>query len=476
MSKGTNKKKVAVGIGVLVAVSAGAGIFYVNQGEEETQTPTLEEQIKQSNVDKLFAYKENGEVLMFDSLSGKELGSFDLKTLSTGKEVEVDVAPVQRPEKPSVKKVEVKEAFEGFLRVPHIVVGGENSWKIQEALTPKRDTATMLKMVAKANGKTKLHPIFPGQTLYYLKEKDGSSPDEIVKEVETGKKFEKDVVRKRVKKVDESAVYLYSKSDDMKTLYAYNDIEKTFYSVNDEDGVLKGKVVFEMPDIEGINEFKVVDGKLYILHSDKTKMTEVSLDNPVQKKEQTLQGEVDLFTVRDGIIYYTFSDQLGKLDMGDGKHEELLLGDKSTDYVFTADHLFVLNTFGSKLDNSVLMKVNPFEMKVEDFVELKSNHNTILSEQSVSENVLIGQVVKIKERDKKVREEHAVLPIKMDNLKKELFIKDVPFNQDAFEVDGFIFEVTDGVATIYSATNGQKAIEINVKEATDLMAVQQKGE
>ena len=472
MSKGMNKKKkVAIGVGFLVGVSAGAGTFYVTQNEDKTETPTLEDQIEKSMVDKMFAYTENGEVRLYDSKNGKELDSFDLKTLSTGKEVVVESKPVQTPHKPAEKKAEVKEEFEGFLRVPHIVVKGENSWKIQEALTPKRDTATMLKMVAKANGKTKLHPIFPGQTLYYLKEKDGSSPDEVVKEVETGKKFEKEVVQKTVKKVDENAVYLYDKSDELTVLYAYNDIEKTFYSVTEEEGKVKGEILFALPDVEGVNEFKVVDGKAYILHAGKTKMTEISLDNPAKKKEQTLQGEVDLFTVRDGIIYYTFADQLGKLNMSDGEHEQLLLGDKSTDYVFTTDHLFILNTFGSKLDNSVLMKINPLEMNVEDLVELKSNENAILSEQEDTENVLVGQVVKIKELDKEVRKEQVVLPVNTKNLQKELFIKDVPFNQEAFEVDGFIFEVAKGVTTIYSATNGQKAVEIDVKEATSVMPV-----
>lgn len=490
MSKGKNKKKVAIGIGFLVGLSAGVGVFYVTQDTEKTETPTLEEQIEQSMVNKVFAYKENGEVFLYDSTNGKELGLFDLKTLNTGKEVLVESKPKSTPtpkpkpkpspDKATVKKVEVKEEFEGFLRVPHIVVNGENSWEIQEALTPKRDTATMLKMVAKANGKTKLHPIFPGQTLYYLKEKDGSSPDEVVKKVETGEKFEKEVeeevVEKTMKRVDEYTVYIYAKSDDLTTLYAYNDIEQTFYSVTQENGVIKGEVLFELPGIEGVDEFKIVDGKAYVLYSGKTKMIEVRVDNPSIIKEQTLQGEVDLFTVRDGIVYYTFADQLGKLNMSDGEHEQLLLGDKSTDYVFTTEHLFVLNTFGSKLDNSVLMKINPFEMNVEDLVELKSNKTAILSEQAESENVLVGQIVKIKELDKAVREEHAVLPVNSKNLKKELFVKNVPFNEDAFEVNGFIYELTDGVTTIYSAKNGQKAIEIDMREATSVMAVKELGE
>lgn len=465
------KRNTLIGVGAVLVLTAGVGGYYVTQSSHKSEGPTLEEQMEQKLADKLFAFTENGVVTLYDSKEGSELDKFDLKTLSTGKEVTMEVKPELTPEKPIETKPVVKEEYEGFLRVPHIVVKGENSWKIQEALTPKRDTDTMLKMVAKANGKTKLHPIFPGQTLYYLKEKDGSSPEAVIEQVETGDKFEKPSIQTVTKKVDENAVYLYHKSEDLKTLYAYNDIEKAFYSVTETKDKITAEVLLELPEIQGVNEFKIVKNKLYVLYENKTKMKEIDLSNPSETKEQPLQGTVDLFTIRDGIVYYTYKDQLSKLNMADGEHSEILLGDKSTDYVFTAEHLFVLNSFGSKLDNSVLVKVNPLDLKVEDLVELKSNENAILSEQSTTQNILMGQVVKITDLDKKVRKEQVVLPIKSSNFKKELYVKDIPFSKEAFEIDGFVYELKEDVATVYSSTNGQVTTEVKVNNATDIMAV-----
>jgi hypothetical protein len=456
-----------IGVGVAVALTVGAGTYFVLQSPEKDTTPTLEEQVNESMVTKLFAFTNNGEVKLYESKTSTQLDSFDLKSLATGKEVVVETKPVAPTTKEPVKVV--TEEFEGFIRVPHKVVKGENSWKIQESLTPKRDTATMIQLVAKANGKTKLHPIFPGQTLYYLKEKDGSSPEEVVKEVQTGEAIQKQEVQKVVKKVDENAVYLYSKSEDFKTLYAYNDIEQTFYSVSEKDKKIEAKVLFTAENLPNVKDFKVVENKLYVSFENGEKVKEINLSDTSKTKEYKLKGTADIFAVRDGFFYYTFADQLAKINLADGEEKTILLGDKSTDYVFTEDNLFILNEFGSKLDNSVLIKVNPKDFKVDDLVELKSNQNAILSEELDTNNIMIGQISKTTDLDKKVVEEPVVLPINKSNLGKELFVKDIPFDKTALEVDNFIYEVKEGTTSIYSGTNGKVVKEIKVGEATKIM-------
>lgn len=464
--KKKNKNRI-LGVGIVALVlTVGVGTYYVSQTPDKEREPTLDDQFKDSMATKLFAFTDNGLVTLYKSKNGKEMDSFDLKSLSTGKEIVIEKNPVVVENKP--EKV-ITEEFEGYIRVPHKVISGENSWKIQGALTPKRDTASMLKMVAKANGKTKLHPIFPGQTLYYLKEKDGSSPEEVVKEVETGEAIPKQVVKKTVKKVDENAVYLYSESEDYKKLYAYNEIEKTFYVVSVDGDKVNGEIIATVPDLKGVKDFKVVENKLYVVFEDGTKVREINLSDNKHVKEYKLQGIADLFAVRSGFVYYTFADKLGKLDLANGEENTVLLGDKSTDYVFTKDNLYILNQFGSKLDNSTILKINPSDLKVDDLVELKSNENAILSEEMDSEKILVGQIIKITDLNKKVKKENVVLPIKLNNLQKDLFVKNVPFDKDAFEVDGFIYEVKDGTASIYSATNGERTKEIDVEKATKVM-------
>ncbi|PLS19654.1 hypothetical protein CVD28_04355 [Bacillus sp. M6-12] len=470
MSNNKNKKRnTMIGVGVALALTVGVGTYYISQSPDKDKEPTLEDQLKETMANQLFAFTDNGVVKLYDSKNSSELDSFDLKTLATGKEVVVETKPVTPTPSKEPAKV-VTEEFGDFLRVPHKVIAGENSWKIQESLTPKRDTANMLKLVAQANGKTKLHPIFPGQTLYYLKEKDGSSPEEAVKEVQTGEAIAEQKVEKVVKKVDENSVYLYSKSEDFKTLYAYSDIEQTFYSVTEKDKKIEAKVLFTATDLKGVKDFKVTsDNKLYVVFEDGTKVREFDLSTNKQTKEYKLQGTSDLFAVRDGFLFYTFADKLGKIDLKNGEEQSVLLGDKSTDFVFTKDKLVILNDFGSKMDNSVLMKINPTDLKVDDLVELKSNENAILSEEVDTETVLVGQISKTTDLDKKVKKEPVVLPIKLSNLQKDLFVKKVPFDKNALEVDGFIYEVKDGTTTVYSAQNGQVSKEIDVDNATKIM-------
>ncbi|PLS18854.1 hypothetical protein CVD28_00185 [Bacillus sp. M6-12] len=92
--------------------------------------------------------------------------------------------PVEKKDtakKEQVKKEQVvvaipkqEDLFEGFVRVPHKIVAGESAWKIQNSLTPNQNIGTMLQLVSKANGNMALHPIYTGQTIYFLKEQDKS--------------------------------------------------------------------------------------------------------------------------------------------------------------------------------------------------------------------------------------------------------------------------------------------------------------
>jgi hypothetical protein len=110
-----------------------------------------------------------------------------VETKSTPEKVEKKQVPAKSESKKQEKAVETKaketekakettavvvDEFEGYIRVPHKIVAGENAWKIQSGLTPNLNIESMLQLVAKTNGKTQLHPIFAGETIYFLKEKD----------------------------------------------------------------------------------------------------------------------------------------------------------------------------------------------------------------------------------------------------------------------------------------------------------------
>lgn len=468
-----DNKKIMIGVGVAVLVTTGVGAYFILQNNEKDTDNPLDDQLETRTSDKLFASTKNGVVTLFDSTNGKELDEFDLKSLSTGKEIIIEEKTIIKEDKPVDKKPEevVTSEFEGFIRVPHIVVKGENSWKIQTALTPNRDTASMLKLVQKANNGRQLRLIHPGETLYYLQEKDGSSPEEVVKEVQTGEAIKEPTIEKVkiVKKVDENAVYLYSKSEDFKTLYAYNDIEESFYKISEKDKKISGELMVSVSDLKNVKDFKVIKNTLYVLYDNGNKVKEIQLDKKQKRKEFQLTNTAELFAVRNSSIFYTYKDQLAKIDVESSKETTILIGDNSIDYLFTEDNLYLLNSFGSKLDNSVLVKVNPSKMNVEDLVELKSNQNAILSESIDTSTIIVGQISKTKNVDNTILEKEVLLPIKPSNLKKEAYVKDVPFDKNALELDGYVYEVKDGSTSIYSATNGEFVNEIDINKATSIM-------
>lgn len=82
------------------------------------------------------------------------------------KKESVQKESVQKEEKKAI----VPDAFKGFERVPYTVQRGDNAWSIQSSLTPEKDIETMLELVAETNGKTQLHPIYPGDNIFFLKD------------------------------------------------------------------------------------------------------------------------------------------------------------------------------------------------------------------------------------------------------------------------------------------------------------------
>lgn len=463
-----NKKLLVAGLGAVAVI--GVGAYFVLQNDNDSDNGPIDVEEGKETSTKMFASTTNGVVTLFDSTNGEKLDSFDLKSLSTGKEIVVEEKPIIKEEKPDKKpEAPVTSEFEGFIRVPHIVVKGENSWKIQTALTPKRDTHKMLKLVQKANNGRQLSLIHPGETLYYLKEIDGSSPEDVVNEVQTGEDIVEPEVEKVVKKVDENAVYLYSKSEDFKTLYAYNDIEESFYKLTEKDKKVSGELLTSISGLKNVKDFKVVKNTLYVLYDNGNKVKAIQLDKNKKTKEFSLTNTAELFAVRDGFIFYTFKDKLAKIDVSNAKESTILIGDNSVDYLFTEDNLYLLNKFGAKLDNSVLVKVNPSDLKVEDLVELKSNQNAILSEAVDTSMIILGQISKTKNVDNTISEKEVLLPVKAKNLKKEAYVRDVPFDKNALEIDGYVYEIKEGTTSIYSATNGELRNKVDIKKATSIM-------
>lgn len=90
-----------------------------------------------------------------------------VETEESGKQPDKKVVEKEVKEE---KEVVTRDVFDGFERVPYTIQGGDNAWSIQSSLTPNENIEEMLGMVAETNQKPALHPIFPGDKIYFLKD------------------------------------------------------------------------------------------------------------------------------------------------------------------------------------------------------------------------------------------------------------------------------------------------------------------
>jgi hypothetical protein len=464
MTKTSNtKRNVMIGAGILVVLAMGAGGYYLYSSPDEKNL-TLEEQLEQSASSHLFAFADNGVVKLYRTKDGALLDTFDLKTLSTGKKViaKTPTPPVKAP----VRSVPEQKTFKDFIQVPITIKKGDTVWDIQESLTPEQNINTMLSYLKEINKGQKLHPVYPGEKRIFLKEKDNAHSET---EEATSPAPVTETTNQTVQNMNGETMYLYSKSEDFKTLYAYNDAEKSFYRVSVKDKKIEAKPLITIETLQGVKDFKVIKDTLYVVWNNGLNLKEIPLSNPQQMKDFSLKGNVDIWAIHNGYFFYTYKDKLGKLNLKDNTQTDILLGDKSLDYVFTKDKLYILNKFGSKLDNSILIKVNPSDLKVDDLVELKTNENAILSEEKDTETILVGQMTKLTDLNRNVKKTPVILPIHASNLQKERFVKNIPFDKNALELDGYVYVLKDGKVLIYSSVSGNLIKEIRVEDATKFM-------
>ncbi|WCK56958.1 hypothetical protein PP175_27595 (plasmid) [Aneurinibacillus sp. Ricciae_BoGa-3] len=458
------KKSIVIGVGLALLLGIGAGTLYLHPNSQKTDTSTVLDQIGQQMVKNLLTYTNNGMVTLYDTSTGKVLSTFDLQTLSKGK-----VVQVKPPTHPSIPQSTPSiMTFKDFIQFPVAIKQGDKAWTIQQKLTPKRDIFTMLSFVQQVNGKTNLDLIYPGSTLIFLKEKsDGQSTKAVISAQPITPTTKSTTIQEKSYQSGQ-ARYLYSKSDDLTSLYAFNDTEKTLYQLSMKGNKIEAKTLLTVSNLPKVSDFKVVNGYLYVLFSNGQSVERIDLANPQKTKQYSLKGKADVWAIKGDYLYYTFGDKLGKINGENGQEMDIAIGEKAQDYLFTKDKLFLLTEFGSKMNNSVLLKVNPTDLKIDDLVEMKTNVNTLLSEQPDTQSVYVGEITSLKDVNGKVNKTPVVLPVNPHSLNKGTYIKHIPYDGKGVEIDGYIYEHQDGKVAVYT-TNGDMVKALRIDKSAEFM-------
>lgn len=453
-----------------------------NEPIQETSTNQTIEEVEVEESLQFITATSNGIINLYDTNSDEVIDTFDLKSFTEFTEDKIvkptDILPKEEPieepieePEPEPKEDNLIERFKEFIKTKVIVKKGDSSWKIQQSLTPNRNISEMLKLVKEVNGGKPLHPIYPGEERIFLREDDGAIEENTsnveqepieVEEVEETEEIEEvedveeiqditepmRVTNTKHIELDDSTVFYYVKSDDLKALYAYNDTTKSFYKIAVSDDKINATVLVTDFDLANIKDYRIDDENVYILTDEDNKITYLTISKPSTRDEYVLEGNLDVWTIDDGYLYYTYSDRLGKFDFADQSQIDIDLGDKSIDIFIKDNKLYVLNNFGSKLDNSVLFKINPNDLKADDLIKLNNNENVIISKNNDG-YIYVGQIHKRTSLEKEEIRTPVLAPISIVNLKEENKIKPFEYTEETMGVFDRIFVMDEDIINIY---------------------------
>lgn len=435
-----------MGAGVLLACGIGTGIFYfMDSGEPKEENP-VEEQIETAKlVSHLVSMSNNGVISLYSVQNQTELDTFDLKTLSKEKKqvIEKKVEP---------KKEETKTLGEYEL-VEITIKAGDSTWAIQEKLTPDVYVGTLLPKLQELNKGKFLHPIYPGETRIFLKEKDGT-------QVETPQ-TPQTITEEKIVRIPDDQPFLYFKDVENKTLYAYNDFDKAVYEVKIKDGKLSANVLIQNDKFHDSSKLIVKNNRVWLASKDKTSVQMVSVDNPLEITPIEVKAFTD-WQVIDDTLFYTYDKMIASYNVKTEQTNEALLGDQTKELVVYQDKLLALNTFGKNTDNALLYQINPSDLKVEDLVELKSEKAELISNGN-EEEVYIGRMEKTKGLDGEEKFNPAIVGINMDKFTVKSLDWKIPYVTTSMSYSEYVYALKDGIVEVYREGKEEPEKTIQVK-------------
>ncbi|MBP1308665.1 hypothetical protein JOD82_001685 [Paenibacillus sp. 1182] len=468
----SKKKKtvMAVGVGMVATVLLSAGIYFWSSTEGSTQ---VKESVEGSGVaSHVLSYTQDGVVSLYALKQKKIVEEFDLKTLSkktADKEIN-DQQPKMPPASQTIQKqvkplIQSGETFKDFVKVPISVEKGGNAWEIQSKLTPHRNIAAMLRLVMEVNHRMNLHPIYPGEKIIFLKEHKG---EEIVKskpveklESEVDQRSQQAVKKTTIAK-NEKSKFLYYGSVEDKTLYAYSNSDKAIYRMKESAGKL------QVINISKSEHYVTADGllvtnKQVLLFEKGTHKLQMIDHNDLNKMETLeLEGQPSHYVVYGDSLYYTFGDKLGKLNLVNKEKKSVLLGDDSKGLVVVDYKLYILNAFGTRMTNSVLMKVDPSDLHVDQLLELKTDESAILSKGETDE-LYVGRITKEKDLRGNVLKKNEITAINVKTLTMGKSTWFIPFGKESAGYDSHLYMLQNGKLNVYAVNDVKPQTTFNIK-------------
>lgn len=471
------KKNLLLVLLCLLVLTAGIVWYFLSPAKEEIVEKVEEE--KPTYAEHVVSYNESGAVSLYQTETGKKIDSIDLKSKVLNPKIAKDqeedclcVPPssVKTEESKVKEKVEQsiqtdkKESttilYKGFEMVSKPIPKGSHVWGVQSELTPHINTVKMLPLLREINKGQSLHPVQPNEIRIFLQEpKEKPSEAPVIVPVEVP------VVKETPKKTIADATYIFHTDQKDEKVYAYSDLTDEVYQITIKDAKLHVEIIATVSSEQESIWLFVDKENLWIADKEKRHIQVFDLQEPEKLIEWDTKGIMSEWFVQGTTLHYAYDNRIAYEELGKGILKDVVLGDTTVDFVKIDDKFYVLNSFGNKSDNSLLMKVNPKDLVVDDLIEMKSNQTAILSYGDEG-TLYVGKIEKTKGLDGTLLEEPKVVSIDVtkDYLSEKSMKWEIIFKDSMQGYNKHLYALEDKLLTVYPTGDTETVIEFKIEQ------------
>lgn len=494
------KSEILITTGFVVIASLLGGIYYIKNNEPVPMTQ--EDYVSYKMPDNIMTVTDDGLVNLYNNQS-ELIKSVDLRDFLGVplEEVKPELIPEPKPEltpepePPKQEIIETPKLYEDFVVVQVTIKDKDISWNIQSKLTPNRKIEDMIKLDEKLNKDSVLHPIYPGDTRLYLKEKDCTenilgetvvmdareseliSNEAITSITESEEEKPKEEIQeKKEEELNTNTIdykyadvnFVYSTSNDISKIFVYNDFNNVFMEISMEDKEINVKPILKTDKYYDIDDFKIENDNVYAISKTNKQIYKFTKE-PLNNVTKSVDYEIKDWALYDDKIYL-ISENTEDLEMFNMNKEEdnddvytLNLGDKNMGIEIVDNNLYILNNFGSQKNNNVVHKFNPKNLASEGWVELEDINNTLIKSASTEKMVLLEKDSITSSKNETKETLVSVKENKNNKLIKDEMVINGLRAEDSIVKENLLYEKVENKINLKSVTRLENVGTIDIK-------------
>lgn len=169
--------------------------------------------------------------------------------------------------------------------------------------------------------------------------------------------------------------YLYAPGSSYDSFFAYNGTD--VYRLNVEDGKIENEGVIAKITVEGAEGFRTDGKNIAVLSNDGQTITfYYENDGAMETEIIELQEKIHDYAVIDGRLYYAVGTEL--VLFHSGEETSIDLGDVTNHITKFQDKILIQNDFGSGLNNSILLTLEPENLLIVELEEAESGETVLI--------------------------------------------------------------------------------------------------